>query len=496
MAEEPAGEAEVLRIAIQGGGCSGFEYALGFDRGAQSGDHELEFHGVKVVVDPFSAPYLQGATIDFLEGLQESGFKIENPNATAAVRLRAQLPGRRGRARPAHDAAGCGSGCCTDPRTLARMRRAAPVRAVSRVAVVGSGPAGFYAAAPLLKSEDPRVEVDLIDRLPTPWGLVRLGVAPDHENIKAVSRAFEKTAARAGLPLLRQRRGRPRRRRTTSSPRLYDAVVYTVGAQTDRRLGIPGEDLPGSWPATAFVAWYNGHPDFQDLRVRPLARARGRDRERQRRRRLRRGCSRSRAEELAPTDTTDAAIDAIVGSGLRRDRDARPPRAGAGGVHAARAEGARRARRRRRGRRSGRPRARPGERARARGRPRAGAAQPRAAARVRRARARGQAAADRAALPRLAGRDPRRRTGSRAIEVVRNELVEEDGRIVARADRRDGDDPVRPRPAERRLQGRRRCPACRSTRQRGTIPNDRGRVGAAAERGPTRRAGSSAARAA
>jgi iron-sulfur cluster assembly protein len=76
MAAEPAGEAEVLRIAIQGGGCSGFEYALGFDRGAQSGDHELEFHGVKVVVDPFSAPYLQG--------LQESGFKIDNPNATAA----------------------------------------------------------------------------------------------------------------------------------------------------------------------------------------------------------------------------------------------------------------------------------------------------------------------------------------------------------------------------------------------------------------------------
>ena len=84
MAEEPEGEAAVLRIAVQGGGCSGFQYALGFDRGAQSGDHELEFHGVKVVVDPFSAPYLQGETIDFLEGLQESGFKIDNPNATAA----------------------------------------------------------------------------------------------------------------------------------------------------------------------------------------------------------------------------------------------------------------------------------------------------------------------------------------------------------------------------------------------------------------------------
>src|SRR2546423_989282 len=78
MAQEPAGEAEVLRIAIQGGGCSGFEYALGFDRGAQAGDHELEFHGVKVVVDPFSAPYLQGSTIVFLEGLPESGLQNQN----------------------------------------------------------------------------------------------------------------------------------------------------------------------------------------------------------------------------------------------------------------------------------------------------------------------------------------------------------------------------------------------------------------------------------
>jgi iron-sulfur cluster assembly protein len=84
MGEEPAGEADVLRVAIQGGGCSGFEYALGFDRGAQEGDHELEFYGVKVVVDPFSAPYLQGSTIDFLEGLQESGFKIDNPNVASS----------------------------------------------------------------------------------------------------------------------------------------------------------------------------------------------------------------------------------------------------------------------------------------------------------------------------------------------------------------------------------------------------------------------------
>ncbi len=84
MAEEPEGEASVLRVAVQGGGCSGFEYALGFDRGAQEGDHELESHGVPVVVDPFSAPYLRGAEIDYLETIQESGFKISNPNATSA----------------------------------------------------------------------------------------------------------------------------------------------------------------------------------------------------------------------------------------------------------------------------------------------------------------------------------------------------------------------------------------------------------------------------
>jgi iron-sulfur cluster assembly protein len=84
MAQEPAGEAEVLRVAIRGGGCGGFEYALGFDRGAAAGDNEAEFHGVRVVVDPASAPYLTGATVDFVESLQESGFKIENPNASSS----------------------------------------------------------------------------------------------------------------------------------------------------------------------------------------------------------------------------------------------------------------------------------------------------------------------------------------------------------------------------------------------------------------------------
>jgi iron-sulfur cluster assembly protein len=109
MAEEPAGEAEVLRVAIQGGGCSGFEYALGFDRGAQQGDHELEFHGVRVVVDPFSAPYLQGSTIDFLEGLHESGFKIDNPNVTAACGCGHSFQVEEGET--PDSAASCGSGC-------------------------------------------------------------------------------------------------------------------------------------------------------------------------------------------------------------------------------------------------------------------------------------------------------------------------------------------------------------------------------------------------
>jgi iron-sulfur cluster assembly accessory protein len=84
MATEPAGSAEVLRIAIRGGGCGGFEYALGFDRGATEGDSVAEFHGVTVVVDPASAPYLKGASVDFVESIQESGFKIENPNASGS----------------------------------------------------------------------------------------------------------------------------------------------------------------------------------------------------------------------------------------------------------------------------------------------------------------------------------------------------------------------------------------------------------------------------
>jgi ferredoxin/flavodoxin---NADP+ reductase len=184
-----------------------------------------------------------------------------------------------------------------------------------RVAVVGSGPAGFYAAGALLASEDPPVEVDLIERLPTPWGLVRLGVAPDHPKIKEVSRVFEKIAARPGFRFLGNvELGRDLM--PADLTRLYDAVVYSVGAQTDRQLGIPGEHLPGSWPATAFVAWYNGHPDFQDLSFdlsgeRAVVIGNGN---------VAVDVARMLAlteEELAPTDTTDAAIDAIVQSTLR-----------------------------------------------------------------------------------------------------------------------------------------------------------------------------------
>jgi iron-sulfur cluster assembly protein len=110
MTEEPAGEAGVLRIAVQGGGCSGFEYALGFDRGAQEGDHELLSHGVSIVVDPFSAPYVQGTEIDFVDGLQ-GGFAINNPNVTAACGCGHSFQVEDETAGDAEPAAGCGSGC-------------------------------------------------------------------------------------------------------------------------------------------------------------------------------------------------------------------------------------------------------------------------------------------------------------------------------------------------------------------------------------------------
>src|ERR1700757_2271771 len=186
--------------------------------------------------------------------------------------------------------------------------------AALRVAIVGSGPAGFYAAGALLDA-DAGIEVDMIERLPTPWGLVRLGVAPDHPKLKTVSRAFERIAEQPGFRSLGNVEvGRALHH--ADLVRLYDAVIYAVGAQTDRRLGIPGEDLPGSWSAFEFVAWYNGHPDFQELRFdldveRAVVIGNGN---------VALDVARMLAltpEELAPTDTTDPAIDAIGASTIR-----------------------------------------------------------------------------------------------------------------------------------------------------------------------------------
>ena len=132
-----------------------------------------------------------------------------------------------------------------------------------RVAIIGAGPTGFYAADQLFRQDNLVVEVDMFDRVPMPFGLVRSGVAPDHQKIKSVTAAFDKIA------------GHPRFRfygcvelgkhLTVEDLRAhYHQIFYATGAQTDRRMGIPGEDLKGSHPATEFVAWYNGHPDYQD----------------------------------------------------------------------------------------------------------------------------------------------------------------------------------------------------------------------------------------
>ncbi|MEW5986849.1 MAG: FAD-dependent oxidoreductase [Chloroflexota bacterium] len=132
-----------------------------------------------------------------------------------------------------------------------------------RVAIIGSGPAGFYAAEHLHRRKDLVVEIDMFDRLPTPFGLVRAGVAPDHQKIKSVTKVFDKIAARPGFRFF----GYVDLGQDLSVADLrqfYHQIVYTTGAQTDRPLGIPGQDLPGSHPATEFVAWYNGHPDFRN----------------------------------------------------------------------------------------------------------------------------------------------------------------------------------------------------------------------------------------
>ncbi|MGH9460886.1 MAG: FAD-dependent oxidoreductase [Vicinamibacteria bacterium] len=132
-----------------------------------------------------------------------------------------------------------------------------------RVAIIGAGPTGFYAAEHLFKQKGLVVEVDLYDRLPTPFGLVRGGVAPDHQKIKSVTKAYDRTAANPRFRFY----GYVEFGSDVSLDDLkmyYHQILFSTGAQTDRNLGVPGEDLKGSHAATEFVAWYNGHPDYRD----------------------------------------------------------------------------------------------------------------------------------------------------------------------------------------------------------------------------------------
>ena len=135
-----------------------------------------------------------------------------------------------------------------------------------RIAIIGAGPAGFYAAETLLKQRDIVLTIDIFNRFPTPFGLVRDGVAPDHQSIKAVVRVFDKILADPrvrffgnvtyGVDIHHQ-----------ELKQFYDQIVYAVGAQADRRMGIQGEELPNTFPALSFVGWYNGHPDYCDLPI-------------------------------------------------------------------------------------------------------------------------------------------------------------------------------------------------------------------------------------
>jgi ferredoxin/flavodoxin---NADP+ reductase len=185
-----------------------------------------------------------------------------------------------------------------------------------RIAVIGSGPAGFYAAGHLLKDSSGQVEVDMIERLPTPWGLVRSGVAPDHPKIKSVTRVYEKTALHPRFRFF----GNIHFGEHVSREDLlahYHAIVYATGAPLDRPLGIPGEGLPGSHAATEFVGWYNGHPDHADLEVDLLSAERavviGNGN-------VALDVARMLAltpAELAPTDTADHALEVLGRSNVR-----------------------------------------------------------------------------------------------------------------------------------------------------------------------------------
>jgi ferredoxin--NADP+ reductase len=184
-----------------------------------------------------------------------------------------------------------------------------------RVAVIGSGPAGFYATESLYAHDEVTVEVDMFDRLPTPFGLVRAGVAPDHPKIKNVIRRYEKTAANEGFRFFGNVEV-GREIRPLELEQRYHAVVYAYGSSTDRQLGIPGEELPGSHAATEFVAWYNAHPDFADREFnlsceRAVVIGNGN---------VAADVARMLAltrEELEETDTAEHAIDPMAESNIR-----------------------------------------------------------------------------------------------------------------------------------------------------------------------------------
>ena len=131
-------------------------------------------------------------------------------------------------------------------------------------AIVGSGPAGFYTAEALVKAYGETARIDIIDRLPVPYGLIRFGVAPDHQSIKAVSRRYDKVAEDGQVRFVGNV-GVGEAVSIAELHSLYDAVILATSAPHDRKLGIPGEELPGVVGSAAFVGWYNGHPDFADL---------------------------------------------------------------------------------------------------------------------------------------------------------------------------------------------------------------------------------------
>jgi ferredoxin/flavodoxin---NADP+ reductase len=135
-----------------------------------------------------------------------------------------------------------------------------------RIALIGAGPAGFYAAEKLLKQPDIVLTIDIFNRFPTPFGLVRDGVAPDHQSIKAVIRVFDKILVDPRVHFFGNvTYGVDIHHKEVKQ--FYDQIIYAVGAQADRRMGIPGEELPNNFPAISFVGWYNGHPDYRDLPI-------------------------------------------------------------------------------------------------------------------------------------------------------------------------------------------------------------------------------------